>query len=168
MVRFSEFNHATANQVTPLLRACVHIPSWVDCLSQQRPYSSVQDLFDTASLQSQTWTWSEIENALATHPRIGEKKAQAELSERESQFSHREQANVSKDEQTQQALYEGNVAYEQKFGFIFLIKAFGLSSEQILATLQQRLSNDPETEKKIVHEQLAAIALFRLSQGIEA
>ncbi|WP_171478586.1 2-oxo-4-hydroxy-4-carboxy-5-ureidoimidazoline decarboxylase [Acinetobacter ihumii] len=167
-MRFSEFNQASINQVTPLLSACVHIPSWVNSLSEQRPYTSTQALLDAASQQSQTWTWSEIETALATHPRIGEKKAKVELSEREAQFSDHEQSGVKQDEQTQRALYEGNVAYEQKFGFIFLIKAAGLTSEQILTTLQQRLNHDIETEKKIVHEQLAAIALLRLRQGIEA
>ncbi|MPW45470.1 2-oxo-4-hydroxy-4-carboxy-5-ureidoimidazoline decarboxylase [Acinetobacter guerrae] len=168
MVRFSEFNHAATHQVTPLLSACVHIPSWIDTLTQQRPYASTQTLLDLASQQSQSWTWDEIETALATHPRIGEKKAKVELSEREAQFSDQEQSGVKQDTQTQQALFEGNVAYEQKFGFIFLIKAAGLSSEQILSALQQRLQHDLETEKKIVHEQLAAIALLRLSQGIEA
>ena len=160
MVHFSEFNHAAAHQVTPLLSACVHIPSWIDTLSQQRPYASAQNLMDLAAQQSQNWTWTEIETALATHPRIGEKKAKVELTEQEANFSDREH--------TQRALFEGNVAYEQKFGFIFLIKAAGLSSEQILSALQQRLQHDLETEKKIVHEQLAAIALLRLSQGIQA
>ncbi|NOZ97038.1 MAG: 2-oxo-4-hydroxy-4-carboxy-5-ureidoimidazoline decarboxylase [Gammaproteobacteria bacterium] len=168
MVRFSEFNYAATHQITPLLSACVHIPSWIDGLSQQRPYASTQALLDAATQQSQNWTWTEIETALATHPRIGEKKAKAELTEREAQFSDREQSGVKQDAQTQQALFEGNVAYEQKFGFIFLIKAAGLSSEQILSSLQQRLQHDLETEKKIVHEQLAAIALLRLSQGIQA
>lgn len=168
MVRFSEFNYAATHQITPLLSACVHIPSWIDGLSQQRPYASTQALLDAATQQSQNWTWTEIETALTTHPRIGEKKAKAELTEREAQFSDREQSGVKQDAQTQQALFEGNVAYEQKFGFIFLIKAAGLSSEQILSSLQQRLQHDLETEKKIVHEQLAAIALLRLSQGIQA
>ncbi|MCU4358174.1 2-oxo-4-hydroxy-4-carboxy-5-ureidoimidazoline decarboxylase [Acinetobacter ursingii] len=167
-MRFSEFNYAATHQITPLLSACVHIPSWIDGLSQQRPYASTQALLDAATQQSQNWTWTEIETALATHPRIGEKKAKAELTEREAQFSDREQSGVKQDAQTQQALFEGNVAYEQKFGFIFLIKAAGLSSEQILSSLQQRLQHDLETEKKIVHEQLAAIALLRLSQGIQA
>ncbi|MBK0063536.1 2-oxo-4-hydroxy-4-carboxy-5-ureidoimidazoline decarboxylase [Acinetobacter sp. S54] len=168
MVRFSEFNHTATQHITPFLSACVHIPSWVDHLSQQRPYASAQALLDAASQQSQNWTWTEIETALSTHPRIGEKKAKVELTEREAQFSDQEQSGVKQDAQTQQALFEGNVAYEQKFGFIFLIKAAGLSSEQILSSLQQRLQHDLETEKKIVHEQLAAIALLRLSQGIEA
>lgn len=168
MVHFSEFNHAAAHQVTPLLSACVHIPSWIDTLSQQRPYASAQSLMDLAAQQSQNWTWTEIETALATHPRIGEKKAKVELTEQEASFSDREQSGVKQDEYTQRALFEGNVAYEQKFGFIFLIKAAGLSSEQILSALQQRLQHDLETEKKIVHEQLAAIALLRLSQGIQA
>ncbi|MFX8461085.1 2-oxo-4-hydroxy-4-carboxy-5-ureidoimidazoline decarboxylase, partial [Acinetobacter baumannii] len=58
--------------------------------------------------------------------------------------------------------------YEQKFGFIFLIKAAGLSSDEILKKLYQRLQNNLAIEKVIVHEQLAAIALLRLSQEVQA
>ena len=53
-------------------------------------------------------------------------------------------------------------------GFIFLIKAAGLSSNEILKKLNQRLQNNLAIEKVIVHEQLAAIALLRLSQEVHA
>lgn len=49
---------------------------------------------------------------------------------------------------------------------LFLIKAAGLSSEDILK-LHQRLQNNLAIEKVIVHEQLAAIALLRLSQEVQ-
>lgn len=55
-----------------------------------------------------------------------------QLNAKEQNFSAQEQAGISLDEQTQQALLQGNIEYEQKFGFIFLIKAAGLSSDEIL------------------------------------
>lgn len=166
-MRFSEFNAAPIDDAKNVLHACVHIPSWTQTLSQQRPYSSRDELLSTAANQTERWTWQDIEAALATHPRIGEKKAKQALTEREAAFSDAEQSGVKQDETTQRALFEGNMAYEEKFGFIFLIKAAGLSSDQMLSALNQRLSHDINTEKQIVHEQLAAIALLRLSQGIE-
>ena len=66
------------------------------------------------------------------------------------------------------ALLKGNIAYEKKYGYIFLIKASGLSSENVLQALQYRLLNNPETEKRIVHHQLAEIALLRLKQELSA
>lgn len=166
-MRFSDFNDAPSDDANAVLSACVHIPSWINTLCQKRPYPSREALFDSAKQQTQSWDWNDIEAALATHPRIGEKKAKQELTEREAKFSDSEQSGVKQDQHTQQALLEGNVAYEHKFGFIFLIKAAGLSSDDMLNALQQRLKHDIETEKNIVHQQLAAIALLRLSQGIE-
>lgn len=51
---------------------------------------------------------------------------------------------------------------------LFLIKAAGLSSDEILKKLQERLQHDLAIEKVIVHQQLSAIALLRLSQEIQA
>ncbi len=67
------------------------------------------------------------------------KDRQKQLNAKEQNFSAQEQAGISLDEQTQQALLQGNIEYEQKFGFIFLIKAAGLSSDEILKKLHQRL-----------------------------
>lgn len=62
------------------------------------------------------------------------KDRQKQLNAKEQNFSAQEQAGIFLDEQTQQALLQGNIEYEQKFGFIFLIKAAGLSSDEILKT----------------------------------
>lgn len=167
-MQLSDFNTASIEDVTRLLKQLVHIDSWAHSLQQQRPYSSKEELLRVAEQQVQTWTWTEIATALATHPRIGEKQAKQVLSAKEQNFSKAEQAAVSQDEATQQALLAGNLAYEAKFDFIFLIRAAGRSSSDILDALHSRLDNDLETEKKIVHTQLAEIALLRLQQEIQA
>ena len=82
-------------------------------------------------------------------------------------FSDREQATLNADQETLDAIYQGNLAYEKKYGFIFLIKASGLNSQQILTALNYRLKNDPDIEKRIVHQQLLEIALLRLKQEVE-
>nr|MBP8207251.1 OHCU decarboxylase [Acinetobacter sp.] len=82
--------------------------------------------------------------------------------------SDREQATLNSDQETLDAIYQGNLAYEKKYGFIFLIKASGLNSQQILTALNYRLKNDPDIEKRIVHQQLLEIALLRLKQEVEA
>lgn len=167
-VFLAEFNQAPPDQLKTLLNNCVHIPAWAEKIISERPYSSPSVLLGYAEQLSHTWSWEEIENALATHPKIGERQAKKQLNAKEQNFSAQEQAGISLDEQTQQALLQGNIDYEQKFGFIFLIKAAGLSSDEILKKLNQRLQNNLAIEKVIVHEQLAAIALLRLSQEIQA
>lgn len=167
-VFLAEFNQAPPEQLKTLLKNCVHIPTWAEKIISERPYSTKASLLKYAENLSQMWSWQEIQAALATHPKIGERQAKKQLNTKEQHFSNQEQAGISLDEQTQQALLQGNLDYEQKFGFIFLIKAAGLSSDQILKKLHERLQHDLAIEKIIVHEQLAAIALLRLSQEIQA
>lgn len=165
---FSNFNQAPAHQIQALLKHCVHIDVWGTCIIQQRPFNDRHALITYAKQLAQSWTWEDILAALNTHPRIGEKKAQAQLSTQEQEFSDREQAALHPDQETLDALYAGNLAYEKKFGFIFLIKASGLDSQHILTALNFRLVNDLESEKRIVHQQLSEIALLRLAQEIQA
>ncbi|MFV5507881.1 2-oxo-4-hydroxy-4-carboxy-5-ureidoimidazoline decarboxylase [Acinetobacter sp. 197] len=163
-----EFNQASAEDAMIFLKHCVQIPSWSSELVAKRPYASLEEVLSAAQQQTATWSWDEIKTALDNHPRIGEKQAQAELSEIEKDFSHHEQSGIAADDDTRLALLKGNLAYEKKYGFIFLIKAAGLSSEDVLHALTSRLLNDPEIEKCIVHQQLAEIALSRLAQELHA
>lgn len=162
----SEFNQLSLAQAQTLLKQCVNIPSWLISLSEHRPYESKHSLIQFAQKQTSSWTWHEVKTSLDSHPRIGEKQAKQQLSAKEQTLSDREQAGISQDSTTLDALHEGNLAYEAKFGFIFLIKAAGLSGEDILEKIQQRLQNDIETEKDIVKQQLAEIAVLRLDQEI--
>ena len=167
-MHLAEFNQASETDVKTFLKHCVQIESWVNELSAQRPYVSIEALISQAKQQTSTWQWTEIKHALDNHPRIGEKKAQVDLSAQEQGFSDREQASISSDEETQEALLAGNIAYEKKYGYIFLIKASGLKSEDVLQALHYRLMNDPDTEQRIVHQQLSEIALLRLTQELSA
>lgn len=67
----------------------------------------------------------------------------------------------------QQALYQGNLEYEHKFGHIFLIRAAGRTGQDMLSELQRRLSNNPQQEQQEVQQQLTEIALLRLTQEIQ-
>lgn len=162
-----QFNQLDTAHAEAALSPCVHIHSWIEHLVQHRPYSTRDALYQTAKVQAQTWQWSEIANALAQHPRIGEKKAASALSEKEQRFSAKEQGQLGADEDLQQALYQGNLDYESKFGHIFLIRAAGLTGAEMLAELQRRLNNSVVQEQQEVQQQLAEIALIRLKQEIQ-
>ena len=62
------------------------------------------------------------------------------------------------------ALGEGNRAYEERFGHVFLIRASGRSAEELLAALRERLGNDPDTEWGVVAEELREITRLRLER----
>ena len=162
----NEFNQIPEQQAQELLRHCVQIPRWTQDIVFTRPFTSLEDLLGYAKKQALTWTWDEVLTALNNHPRIGEKKAQASLTEQEREFSNREQSAIKQSSEIEDALLKGNMAYEKKFGFLFLIRALGLDHSEILQALKYRLLNDVETEQRIVKQQLSEIAILRLTQAL--
>lgn len=167
-MNITEFNQLPPNEAETLLKNCVQINEWANRIVTQRPFSDSQQLYNFAKDQAMTWTWQQISDALGNHPRIGEKKASHALNEKEVQFSKNEQSKVELTNAVQDALYKGNVDYENKFGFIFVIRALGRSTEEILAELNRRLNNTPEQEQLEVKDQLSQIALLRLKQEVTA
>lgn len=68
------------------------------------------------------------------------------------------------DTATTASLAEANAAYEQRFGHIYLVCAAGRSGAELLAILQERLSNDDETEWHVVRTELGKINQIRLAE----
>ena len=101
--------------------------------------------------------------ALLRHPRIGE-KASGEPAD--AALSAAEQSGVADSDAAE--LAAGNLAYEQRFGYIYLICASGLTGEQMLAALRERLTHDDEQEREVVMHELRKIALLRLSKAVVA
>ena len=164
-VHLDEFNAEPVESLWPTLLACCDVPAWAQAVADGRPYAEERVLEHTADMAAREFTASDVERALAAHPRIGER---AEGKSTEAGWSRGEQSGVSQDEQTQAALLEGNKAYEERFGRVFLICASGLSAEQILESLRQRLTHDDQTEAAVVADELRKIALLRLRKVIDA
>ena len=159
-----EFNHADREAAIAALRPCVDVTRWCEELADGRPYSSVDELVARAEVAASPFTAAEVEAALAHHPRIGE-RARGEHAE--AAMSRTEQAGVDpSDAAIATALAEGNRAYEEKFGHVFLIRAAGRDATEILSELERRLSNDEGTERAETLGALRQIALLRLEQVV--
>ena len=156
-MRLSELNAAPVQELTRELLACCDVPSWAAMIIEKRPYDAVAGLLDSADAAARSLTDDEVDRALAKHPRIGERPTGQGT---EAGWSRQEQSGVTPDD----ALAEGNRAYEERFGRVFLICATGLGKEQILAALHQRLTHDDETERGVVKDELRKIALLRLGK----
>lgn len=165
-MKLQEFNEMTIYEAKQVLEPCVHIESWMNTIIDHRPYTHTDKLYQLASEQAKHWQWNEIQKTLARHPRIGEKTAVKVLSDKENAFSEREQSTMHADDALNQAILQGNLDYEHKFGHIFLIRAAGRSAQNILSELRRRLNNTDEVEQQEVKQQLAEIALLRLKQEI--
>lgn len=160
----TRFNEAAPAEAATVVRPCLDVDRWVDAVVEGRPYPDVDSVVAVAQSAAEPFTDDELTGALRHHPRIGERAAGATA---EAGFSRAEQFGVSADADVQRRLAEGNQLYENQFGHVFLIRAAGRSSAEILAALEERLTNDPTTEKLIMADQLRQIAVLRL-QGVLA
>ena len=160
--RLRELDALPDEEADALLRSCCASSAWVDRVRAGRPYGAPERLLDAADRASRELTAADVEEALAAHPRIGER---AEGSSAEARWSRQEQASVSDaDARTRERLRELNAEYERRFDRVFLIRAAGRTPEQMLAELERRLGNDDETEQREVAEQLAQITRLRVER----
>jgi 2-oxo-4-hydroxy-4-carboxy-5-ureidoimidazoline decarboxylase len=144
------------------LTACLHVPRWVDEVVGHAPFASLDALLAVAAEAATPLSPAEIDEALADHPRIGQRPAGTGAS---ASFSRAEQASSqSEDAGLAARLQAGNAAYEAKFGRVFLIRAAGRDRPEILAELERRLRLDPAAELEVVGAELRGIALLRIPQ----
>jgi 2-oxo-4-hydroxy-4-carboxy-5-ureidoimidazoline decarboxylase len=153
-VRFNALSRAEAE--TELLSCCAS-RRWATAVAGGRPYGSAEDLFAAAGTALRDLDWPDVEEALTAHPRIGDRPRGAD---REATWSRGEQSAVGDADRA--AFADGNAAYEERFGHVFLICASGRGAGEMLAELRERLANDPKTERSVVHGELVKIAELRL------
>ncbi|HEY0641592.1 MAG TPA: 2-oxo-4-hydroxy-4-carboxy-5-ureidoimidazoline decarboxylase [Pseudonocardiaceae bacterium] len=147
------------------LLACCASTRWAARVAQGLPYEDLAALRRASDEAFAELRWPDLVEAMAAHPRIGERAGGAD---REAAWSRAEQAGAATtDEEVAAALVAGNAEYERRFGHVFLIRATGRDAREILAALRERLNNDLETERRVVREQLAEIVALRLDKLIE-
>ena len=160
MASLDEFNSGPADRAGESLRACNAAPRFAAEVAAGRPYPDVETLVHRAGEVSRGLSWVEVSTALAAHPRIGDRVSGSSA---EAASSRREQTAMGgADDATRAALVEGNRAYEERFGHVYLIRAAGRSPEEVLAELRRRLDNDEDAERAEVVEQLAQITELRV------
>jgi 2-oxo-4-hydroxy-4-carboxy-5-ureidoimidazoline decarboxylase len=136
------------------LRQVCAVPRWAREVAAGRPYASVADLQFVAEAALAD---ADLDQAMAGHPRIGDRDAGG--------ASRREQSGVAGAEPSVlAALADGNRAYEERFGHVYLVCATGRSARELLDILRARLGNDPATERAVALAELAAINRLRLAR----
>lgn len=94
---------------------------------------------------------------LDAHPRIGANAASLSL------HSRREQDDAA-DDATLRELDKLNDAYEQRFGFRFVVFVAGRTKQEIVPVLRARLKNTRDAELKTGLDEFLAISLDRLER----
>ena len=128
----------------------------------RRPFGGSDALLAAARDEWFALSPADWREAFGHHPMIGDREAlRRRFAARH--LSEREQAGVtSAPDSVLDALAEGNRAYRDTFGFIFIICATGKSAEEMLGMLRVRLNNDPDTEIRIAAAEHAKITELRL------
>lgn len=158
----AELNGLPAAQAEQRLASCCAARSWVARMVAGRPYADPDELLAASDRAMSELGTPDLDEALASHPRIGQR---VEGASTEASWSRQEQAGMSgADAEVRAQLETGNREYEQRFDRVFLIRAAGRSPADMLAELRRRLGNDPATEEREVAEQLRQITRLRLER----
>lgn len=159
-----ELNTASEADAARTLSLCLDVPRWVREVLSARPFTDVQALRHAIHRAATPLTAEEVHRALAVHPRIGERP---EGDDAGARHASTEQSGVDiSDASVEQHLRAGNVAYERRFGQVFLIRAAGRDAHAVLDALHSRLGNDPETEATVVEHELREIAEVRATGSL--
>jgi allantoicase len=155
-------NSLPEGQAGQVLASCCRSRAWVGRMAAGRPYADADALLGESDRAVRALGRDDLAEALAGHPRIGERAAGLST---EAAWSRQEQAGAGDaGAEVRAALQAGNRTYEERFGHVFLISASGRPAEELLAALRDRLGNDPDTEWGVVAEELLKINRLRLER----
>jgi len=156
---------AAAREALP----CCGSHAWAAALASRRPIADEGSLVKISSDVWLTLPHEDWQEAFDSHPRIGQRHAQAHATDESLRWSAQEQsAALSEDDAAKLALAEANHRYEQKFGRIFIVCATGKTSTEMLAILESRMKNDAATELLESAEQQRQITELRLRRWLES
>jgi 2-oxo-4-hydroxy-4-carboxy-5-ureidoimidazoline decarboxylase len=156
-LRLVSFNAAPAEEAIAAMLACCASRRFAAAMAAGRPYPSAAAALAAVDATFESLTWPDVLEAMNDHPRIGA---------RVSGQSATEQSGVA--DATRSALAAGNAAYEEHFGYVFLICATSLSGDLILAAMQERLKNTEEMERTVATTELRRITLLRVAKALAA
>jgi 2-oxo-4-hydroxy-4-carboxy-5-ureidoimidazoline decarboxylase len=112
-----------------------------------RPFESLAEVLETSDTIWEECDVDDYEEAFTHHPKIGDVESLAKKYANTKTWATGEQKGVeSADRAVIEKLAEGNTAYEEKFGHIFIVNATGKSAAEMLAMLEARMKNDPKDE----------------------
>ena len=157
-----ELNAMDVEALRHRLEQCCGSRAWVNRMTVRRPFQDVSQLQMAAE---ETW-WSvdasDWLEAFSKHPKIGDRKPAGKWSAEE------QRGMDAATHESARAIEELNRAYQEKFGWIFIICATGRSAEEMQNQLEQRLKNDPAAEIRIAAGEQAKITRLRLQKLLDS
>ena len=154
------FNAAPPEAAERDVLGCCASGSFAKAITDGRPYPGPGALQSAVDAAFCALSWDDIVESMNAHPRIGDRVPAG------GQSAAEQSGAASASDQVRQALAEGNLAYERRFGHVFLICASGLSGQDMLDQLRARLGHDTDTERAVVRQELLKITRLRLTKSL--
>ena len=158
----ARLNAADADTVGRLLREVCSSTVWVQALLAKRPYPDPEALLGASDAALRDLTAEDLGEAMAGHPPIGRPKPGDPTSARE------QRGMAGAPDRLRAELLDLNLAYQERFGHVFLICATGLTGEQMRDAARDRIGNTQEEEREIVRGELGKINRIRLTRLVAA
>ena len=162
---FDHLNELPLEEAEAAFLKCCASARWSHRMAHLCPFQSVEQLLDSADR-----VWGELKSgdwleAFQQHPKIGEKRAAAAQTPQAGDWASDEQLGMRNARaELLDSLTKANRAYEDRFGYIFIVCATGKTAEEMLALLKQRLHNAPDAEIRIAAEEQRRITRLRLEK----
>lgn len=163
-----QLNGLPDDEARAALERCCGSRTWAWRMAAGRPYRNRAGLFAAAERVSDKLKRADWLEAFAHHPRIGDREALCTKFAATAAWAGEEQQGAAAaPTATLDQLAEGNRAYEEKFGYIFIVCASGKSADEMLELLRGRLANDPDTELVNASREQRAITRLRLEKLLD-
>ncbi len=164
-MKIEEFNTLEESKIIEALNSCCTSEAWQRKVASLRPYASADEL-----IQKQEEIWNELEKkdyleAFDGHPKIGDVSSLKKKYAHTKALASGEQSGVdSASDEVIRELAQFNTAYENRFGYIFIVCATGKSALEMLEILKSRIDNNPDDELRISAGEQAKITKIRMEK----
>jgi 2-oxo-4-hydroxy-4-carboxy-5-ureidoimidazoline decarboxylase len=163
-VTLDELNRLPDRAAAAAFERCCAAGAWVEAMVARRPFRDTAQLATAAEDAARALATKDWLEAFAGHPRIGERSLGDRHASTAAWAMQEQSGTAAAAETVTRALREGNQAYEDRFGYGFIVCATGKSAEEMLAVLERRLSNDPDHELRTAAEEQMKITRLRLEK----
>jgi 2-oxo-4-hydroxy-4-carboxy-5-ureidoimidazoline decarboxylase len=169
MLTLEALNAMSVPEFTAALGSIFEHSPWVaQRTAPLRPFRDRAALHQAMCQQVVQASVAEQDALIGAHPKLGARGHQrAQLTQSSSQEQSRAGLDACSDAQFAELL-SLNELYQARFAMPFILAVRGHTPESILASLRQRLGNDPAAERATALQQIYSIAGFRLHDGIAA
>ncbi|MGW0792915.1 2-oxo-4-hydroxy-4-carboxy-5-ureidoimidazoline decarboxylase [Streptomyces sp. NPDC002911] len=154
----ARFNILAADEATVALHEVCASAEWGRIILAHRPYAAMDALFTASDAALAELSAKDLAEAMAGHPPIGRPKPGDPASARE------QRGMTGASEELRTEMLELDLAYQKRFGHVFLICATGATGEQMRDAVKSRIGNSPEREREIARTELGKINRIRLNR----